>query len=509
MIFKIKISFQLIKLIRIFGEYTRSFQNIFVSFSFQNQSDMDKLLRSPEEIIIQGKTLREILNDHNVWLNTQRKTGKRANLSLANLSKANLSDVNLFGADLSGADMTEANLRGANLTRAYLFRINLIGADLSNADLSDSYLVKSDLSGADLSEAKLSRTNFFSADLSVTDLNKAILNKANLFAAILTGADLSEANLTEAILNEADLNKAQLYNSILVETNLTRANLMEANLMEANLTNAVLTEANLTMANLIKTNLTGANLRNAYLNGTVCVETNFTNANIENASIHGISVWNIQKAGLKQNNLIITSDGEPVITVDDIEVAQFIYLMLNNEKIRDVLGTITSKCVLILGRFTPERKIVLDAIRDKLRENNLVPIMFDFEKASERDYTETIKILAGMSRFVIADITDPKSAPLELQATIPDYGIPFLPIIQEGQKPFSMFNDLFWKYKGVMNIIEYKSCEDLLSVFKKAIIDRAENKHQELLLSRNQSYTTLSTDDFKEGEKPKDKQESQ
>jgi len=35
------------------------------------------------------------------------------------------------------------------------------------------------------------------------------------------------------------------------------------------------------------------------------------------------------------------------------------------KKIRDVINTIGKKGVLILGRFTPERKIVLDAIREK------------------------------------------------------------------------------------------------------------------------------------------------
>jgi len=49
-------------------------------------------------------------------------------------------------------------------------------------------------------------------------------------------------------------------------------------------------------------------------------------------------------------NLIITDDNEPTITVDNLEVAQFIYLLLNNQKIRDVIDTITSKVVLILGR---------------------------------------------------------------------------------------------------------------------------------------------------------------
>ena len=51
---------------------------------------------------------------------------------------------------------------------------------------------------------------------------------------------------------------------------------------------------------------------------------------------------------------------EPGITIDDIEVAQFIFLMLNNPKIRGVLESVTSKVVLILGRFTEERKKVLD-----------------------------------------------------------------------------------------------------------------------------------------------------
>jgi hypothetical protein len=36
---------------------------------------------------------------------------------------------------------------------------------------------------------------------------------------------------------------------------------------------------------------------------------------------------------------VITPENEPAITVDDIEVAQFIYLMLNYQKVRNVLQT--------------------------------------------------------------------------------------------------------------------------------------------------------------------------
>jgi hypothetical protein len=58
----------------------------------------------------------------------------------------------------------------------------------------------------------------------------------------------------------------------------------------------------------------------------------------------------------EQQSLVITGYDEQEITVDDIEVAQFIYLLLHNEKIRDVIDTIGKKGVPLLGRFTEGRK---------------------------------------------------------------------------------------------------------------------------------------------------------
>jgi hypothetical protein len=41
--------------------------------------------------------------------------------------------------------------------------------------------------------------------------------------------------------------------------------------------------------------------------------------------------------------LIITPPEESEVTVDDLEVAQFVYLLLHNEKIRNVIDTIGRK----------------------------------------------------------------------------------------------------------------------------------------------------------------------
>jgi hypothetical protein len=149
---------------------------------------------------------------------------------------------------------------------------------------------------------------------------------------------------------------------------------------------------------------------------------------------------------------------------------------------------------LLLGRFTPERKAVLDALADTLRKHNLLPIIFDFERCTNRDFTETIKVLAGLSLFVIVDLTKPKSVPQELTATVPDYQIPFVPILEEGKDPYSMFVDLM-KYDWVLQpLLTYRTREMLLKNFKKNILDRAWKKHLELQHKKNEKLEMISID---------------
>jgi hypothetical protein len=153
--------------------------------------------------------------------------------------------------------------------------------------------------------------------------------------------------------------------------------------------------------------------------GANLIGTNVAGADLTGCRVYGISAWDLDLEGADQKNLIITRYGQPEITVDNLEVAQFTYLLLNNERVRHVIDTITSKVVLILGRFTPERKLVLDALREELRQRNYTPVLFDFEKPASKDLTGTIQTLANMARFVIVDLTDPSSVPPELAMMVP------------------------------------------------------------------------------------------
>lgn len=396
-------------------------------------------------------------------------------LSGANLRYADLSGANLHGADLNGADLHEASLFGANLSEADLSAASLHGtvlghATLSHANLRGASLVQASLKAADLRGADLRRANLHGADLSEAKLQAADLRGADLHDADLHGADLSEAKLHRVNLSKANLSGADLREASLRGANLSGANLSGANMFRADLFKADLVEGDLCGANLIGANLTGANL----------VEADFANANLTSCYIYGVSAWKLKLDGAQQKDLVITALGEATITVDNIEVAQFIYLLLHNQKIRDVIETITSKAVLILGRFTVERKAVLDTLREELRNRGYLPILFDFEGSVNRSTDETITLLARMARFVIADVSDAKSVLQELRGIVPNLpSVPVQPIIVSTQDEPGMF-DYYRPYPWFLKTYRYATTHQLITDLSERVIRPAEIKVQEL-----------------------------
>ena len=366
------------------------------------------------------------------------------------LNKAHGFSVQL---DLRGADLSGRILRGVALYKA-----DLSDAKLASCDLSDAFLNSANLRGANLEAAKLIGAKLIHADLRNANLANARLIKADLTHAILIRANLAEAHLHEAVLEKADLFAAYCPATKFVNAKLSGANLRQAHLFGADLTGAKLMEADLSFANLVESVLDGADLTGA--------------------NIYGISAWGVKLNDIKQSGLRIAPPVGPVITVDDLEVAQFIYMLLNNEKVRHVIDTITSKVVLILGRFTEERKAVLDSLRNELRKRDYVPVLFDFEHGPERTTVETIVTLAHMCKFVIADITDAKSVLQELQAIVPDNpSVPVQPLLLASQEEPGMF-DHFRRYPWVLNTHRYKDMDELLGSLDEKVIDPAEKARQ-------------------------------
>jgi uncharacterized protein YjbI with pentapeptide repeats len=287
------------------------------------------------------------------------------------------------------------------------------------------------------------------------------------------------------LLHRPDLRRADLSGS-----DLNRANLSWADLRWANLQGAKLWRADLSVTHLVETDFTNANLEEADLRFAILLKTNLTDEVLTGCSIYGISAWDVRLDGATQNNLVITNlpiqigtadvNHQPEVRVDNLEVAQFMYLFLNNMKVRDVIDTITSKVVLILGRFTQERKSVLDAIREELRKHNYLPVLFDFDGPASRDVTETISLLASMARFVVADITDARSIPQELTVIAPNLpSVPIQPLLQQGATEYGMFEH-FRRYPWVLKEHVYATPQQLIADLRERVIGPAEAKVREL-----------------------------
>ena len=208
--------------------------------------------------------------------------------------------------------------------------------------------------------------------------------------------DLSGINFSNA-----DLRNANLDGAILVRANFHETNLGSATLRGANVQNANFCRTDLFCTDLSDADLTGANLQ-----GSQLARTRFAWAKMIGCIIYGLSAWDLDLEGAIQKDLNIIyrefdeDAGENKYSnlfVDDIQVAQFIYLLLHNKQIRDAIDTITPKVVLILGRFKPGGKEILDSLRTELRKKGYVLVLFDFEKPQSRSFIETVSTLAHLA----------------------------------------------------------------------------------------------------------------
>jgi uncharacterized protein YjbI with pentapeptide repeats len=276
--------------------------------------------------------------------------------------------------------------------------------------------------------------------------------------------DLRGAKLGNRNLQGIDFRDANLYRASLWKADLSDADLSDADCSSVTLNGAVLCRANLTRTNLRYSRIVAANLDGAI----VC-----------DAFLYGSSIWNLQGQPAEQKDLVITPQSEPRITVDDMEVAQFVFLLMRNDKIRNVLNTITTKVVLILGRFSEERLEVLNAIRGRLRGMDLLPVLFDFKKPNQTT-VETVEALAHLARFVIADLTDAKSILQELRGIVPHR--PMLAvqtIILASQDEPGMF-DFFLQYPWVLGPFRYTNARLLLEKLESHVVSPAVAKANEL-----------------------------
>ena len=126
----------------------------------------------------------------------------------------------------------------------------------------------------------------------------------------------------------------------------------------------------------------------------------------------------------------------------------------------------------------------------------LVPIIYDFERPPEQDWTETILTLANLSSFIIVDLSKPASIPLELQALVPNCMVPFVSLRNKNEPPFSMFVNLQIKYDWVLPVVAYEREQDVVTHFDAALLRPAMKMRRKLNQRKAKTVDERDVADF-------------
>jgi uncharacterized protein YjbI with pentapeptide repeats len=318
----------------------------------------------------------------------------------------------------------------------FIWKTSTLCPDLSGVNLADAYLKGAFLQGSDKDWPDEWGPHFGRADFSGANMQGITIIHDWFHSSNLRGADLSGASLIDVSFEKADLTAASF---------------------------------------------AGSELSNVSFVEAIVENIDLQGAKLKDVRLPDILRWNPKRdAATQMTGIAVTAEHEATVAVDDLDLAKLVSLLLDSENLRKLINLLTQRVVLILGRFDRERKEILDLIREQLRSRGYLAIVFDFQKPARRDLTETIQMLAQMSRFVLADITEAKSIPQELQAVVPNLpSVAFVPILKADHREYAMFEH-FRRYPWVLPIFLYRDEKHLTESLDRDIIDPAVAKSDEL-----------------------------
>lgn len=254
----------------------------------------------------------------------------------------------------------------------------------------------------------------------------------------LSGMNLSRVSIHRAFAEGLHLRDSVFEDAHFEEGDFSRADFGGATFRNTKFNKTVLTGAHFDGATFVNCNLNRVNL----------VGASFHVKEITETVVYGIAAWDLQTSDdMKQSKLVIErtyelysdliQQGKVPMMVDDIELAQFVYYLSNHKKMRDALNILNDRGVLLLGRFKDGGLERLYAMREWFQRKGYMAMIFDFARPDNLSLTETVVTMAGLSKFVIVDLSG-SSVPAELQAILSQIKKPVLAF----GNPYALFPDL-------------------------------------------------------------------
>lgn len=248
-----------------------------------------------------------------------------------------------------------------------------------------------------------------------------------------------KSSFESAIFPNADMRECYLY-----ETDMSRAGFPGANFNGSKIRKAYCSS----------TDFSNAIFVDCVLNNSTFIGVNFSGATIEGCNVYGVSAWEIilddktiqKELFLHRDNFSRKDIGlslDVLSYVDDLALAQFFYFLNQPDGFGKSLSQLNRRSVLLLGKFKEGGLELLKTVGEMLRRRNYIPIVFDFDPSEHSNLIENVTTMAGLSRFVLANL-EGGSVPAELARVTANYRNPVIGWIHDDKHKtvYAMFKDV-------------------------------------------------------------------
>ena len=354
--------------------------------------------------------------------------------------------------------------------------VTFLRCNFSYSTISDSILDGATFSHCPMDSVTIEHTSADDVGFESSDLQRARLRDVDVNGCRFRGGSLRNADLWLARFRNGEFRQTEMgwltasggsFDSVqFFDTELDGARFLSVGFRGASFENVQLPHS---VWSDIK--LEDSRWRNVDLRHASFFRVNCDGASFENCNVFGLGVCEL--AGqLRRESRLLCGEGPDPLLLNDLRFAPFLHELAYEDAFGRVVEALTAKFVLILGRFTDDRKPILDRLRRALRHFGYVPHLVDYD--CKQSWLHVVKTAAMCSRFVIADLTEPRSVPAEVVEILRlRETLIVAPIVQAGYDEPPIFGEL--RATGqLLTKYEYRDADVLIRHLATAVIEPCE-----------------------------------
>jgi|GEM_PF-5300156 len=367
-----------------------------------------------------------------------------------------------------------ADLRGRDLSNDRFEDCNFSHANLSGATLNRTTFVDCNMRGVNLDAVTAEDVTFDRTNLQYAHLHHVRFARSRFFGGSLQNSNLYKADFTDSELRGVQAGWLHATMSHFESVRVTDTHFNEVQFRSVGLAGGTFHGGTFTASLFHEVKMQQSMWRDVDLSRVMLFEVDCHDAVFEFCTIFGLGVCRMIGTPRIQRHLN-AGIGDSKLLVDDLKLGSFLYEIDRDDAVPRLFELLASKLILILGRFLPETKARLDRLHSELRLRDYVPVLVDSELIGTFNATTLVNVVAMCARFVVVDVTNPKTVIAEVDAILKQRPVPVQPIVLVGEpEPVQFPMARRDGHRQLLPVFEYRDLDDLIEKLDRSVIGPCE-----------------------------------